>query len=77
MSALLLIVAGLIVGLAGGLALHAVTRPRRWHPRLRRLRRYLLGQAWRPALLAPYVPGRDEPQRPDQPQPPGAPPSSS
>lgn len=77
MSAMLLIALGLGVGLAGGLALHAVTRPRRWHPRLRRLRRYLLGQAWRPVLLAPHVPVADESAPAVQSQPPGAPPSSS
>ena len=75
MSAAILVI-GLASGLAAGLALHALTRPRRWHPRLRRLRRYLLGQAWRPVLLAPYVP--EEPGSAAKPTPPlpGAPTSS-
>ncbi|SFF53162.1 hypothetical protein SAMN04488120_10765 [Fontimonas thermophila] len=78
MSPALLALLGLLCGLAGGLAVHAVVRPRRWHPRLRRLRRYLLGRAWRPVLLAPYVPTERKPAPPsDHPHPPGAPPSSS
>ena len=61
MSGLLLMLFGLATGLCGGLALHAVTRPRGWHPRLRRLRRYLLGEAWRPILLSPHVPAQATP----------------
>jgi hypothetical protein len=76
-SGVLLIVLGMIGGLAGGIALHAVTRPRRWHPKLRRLRRYLLGQAWRPILLAPYVPVETTSPRVGKTPTPGAPPSSS
>ncbi|WP_028008574.1 hypothetical protein [Solimonas flava] len=30
--------------------------PPRWRPRLRRLRRRLLGRAWRPVLLEPWTP---------------------
>lgn len=62
-----IIVFGLFLGLAGGLALHALTRPRRWHPRLRRLRRYLLGRAWRPVLLMPHVPAEPAPASPPVP----------
>lgn len=73
----IVVIGGIAGGLIAGLALHAITRPRRWHPRLRRLRRYLLGQAWRPVLLAPYVPQEQESGQAPKPPAPGAPPSSS
>ncbi|WP_020649190.1 hypothetical protein [Solimonas variicoloris] len=38
--------------------------PRRWYPRLRRLRRRLLGRAWYPVLLEPWTPPDSGAKRP-------------
>lgn len=58
MSGMIAVLA-LLAGLLLGAGLIALTHPRQWYPGLRRWRRRLLGAAWRPVLMQPYVPPRD------------------
>ena len=54
MSAWIVLLA-VLLGASLGTSLMYLIGARRWTPGLRRLRRRLLGKAWRPVLMSSYV----------------------